>query len=130
MERKRRNSPESDIQKAFFKWLHLWNKAIAFLTFHIPNGGSRHILEARNLKSLGVTPGVPDVFCAVPSYKYHGLFIEFKSKKGVISKNQEDMMDALSSQGYKVSICRDWIEAKEIMEWYQQGMLDVQYKAI
>lgn len=122
--KKTRNTEEADIQKAFFKWLHLWKKEIVKYTFHIPNGGFRDIREAVNLKAMGVTPGIPDVFCAMPAFGYNGLFIEFKSKKGIVTSKQELMIDGLTKNGYKVVICHDWVDAKEIMEWYQRGSVE------
>lgn len=120
--RKKRNNEESDNQKAFFKWIFLWNKHISKCTFHIPNGGSRHILEAINLKAMGTMAGIPDVFCAIPAFGYHGLFIEFKSKNGKLTSSQNTMIESLSKNGYKVIVCYSWEEAKEIMEWYQKGI--------
>lgn len=32
------------------------------LAIHIPNGGSRNVIEAKKLKRMGVTAGVPDIF--------------------------------------------------------------------
>lgn len=122
--KKKRNSEEADNQKAFFKWLHLWNKEISKYTFHIPNGGKRGIGEAQKLKAMGVTPGVPDVFCSIPAFGYHGLFIEFKSKEGKLTPSQEKMMDLLAKVGYKVVECHSWEDAKEILEWYQKGSLE------
>lgn len=119
--RKVRKSNEADNQIAFFDWLHLWNKDIAKCTFHIPNGGSRHPAEAKNLKRMGVKPGVPDVFCAIPAFGYNGLFIEFKSENGKTTDLQEKMIDLLTKNGYKVVICYSWLGAKETMEWYQKG---------
>ncbi len=36
------------------------------LLYHIPNGGSRNAIEAKNLKRQGVKPGVPDLCLPVP----------------------------------------------------------------
>ena len=49
--------------------------------FHIPNGGSRHKIEAGKLKAMGVKPGVPDLALLVPKGPYNGLFIELKNEK-------------------------------------------------
>lgn len=35
--------------------------------FAVPNGGSRHVLEARNLKRQGVKTGVPDLVILSPA---------------------------------------------------------------
>jgi hypothetical protein len=72
------------------------------------NGGSRHMLEAKNLSSQGLCPGVPDLFLAVPRQGYHGLYMELKrladknirKKAGVCSREQKTMMNMLAEQGY------------------------------
>src|SRR5690349_18767754 len=76
--RRKRISEESIIQSAFFKWLEISNKEYRSYCFAIPNGGSRHVVEAVRLREQGVTPGIPDVFCALPRQGFHGFFIEFK----------------------------------------------------
>ena len=43
--------------------------------FHIPNGGSRNVKAAKNLKRQGVKAGVPDLFVPVARRGCHGLFI-------------------------------------------------------
>lgn len=49
--------------------------------FHIPNGGSRNIIEATKLKKMGVKAGVPDLQLIVPNGEVHGLWIELKAQK-------------------------------------------------
>ena len=47
--------------------------------FAIPNGGSRHVLEARNLKRQGVKTGVPDLVILSPSVGApRGVALELK----------------------------------------------------
>lgn len=109
---------ESNIQSAFFQWLLYQHKDFRKVCFAIPNGGSRHAAEAVNLKRQGVTPGVPDVFCAIPFGGYHGLFIEFKSKNGKISEHQENMLDMLSNVGYKCVVCYSTDEGRKAFGEY------------
>lgn len=86
------------------------------MIFHIPNGGSRNVIEAKNLKLQGVKAGVPDLFLPIPKNNYHGLFIEFKPKKGIGKKgkvlssykprqNQLEWIEFLKGQNYKVKVC-------------------------
>ena len=66
------------------------------LIFAIPNGGLRSKSQAMKLKVEGVVPGIPDLF--VPAWK---LWIEMKKiKGGVVSKEQQTMIDYLQSVGY------------------------------
>ena len=84
-----RKNEEAQHQMAFFKWLDLAQPVIRKLTFAIPNGGSRNVLEAVNLKRQGVTKGVADVFVSLPNNNYHGLYIEFKAGKNKLTRYQE-----------------------------------------
>jgi len=111
--RKRRNNEESQHQKALFQWLRLYDSIAYSVTFHIPNGGFRNLIEAKILKSEGVKSGVPDIFLAMPCSGFHGLFIEMKSHKGVLSQNQKEMQSRLNAFNYKVVTCYSWFEAKD-----------------
>lgn len=72
------------------------------LIFAIPNGGARHIVVAKNLKSEGVVAGVPDLF--IPAWK---LFIEMKREKGgKISNEQLKVMKYLNENGYRTLISK------------------------
>ena len=76
--------------------------------FAIPNGGYRSKTTAMNLKSTGVSPGVPDLF--IPSLK---LFIEMKRTKGsVTSQEQKDWIAYLNEVGYTAIICKGFESAK------------------
>jgi len=104
---------EAKEQEQFFNWLSLAYPNFRKLCFAIPNGGSRHPSEAMNLKKQGVTPGVPDVFCAIQgTLESPGLFVEFKSGKNKLTKLQSEMKDRLEKEGYRYSLCYNWIEAK------------------
>lgn len=87
------------------------------LIFHIPNGGWRTGIEARNLVYSGVKSGVPDYLLPIAravqignlTVYRHGLFIELKKatnaqgkKGGRVSKQQIDWKDKLERQGYAV----------------------------
>jgi hypothetical protein len=98
---------ESFIQSSFFDWLSRCKKEYRPYCFAIPNGGSRHILEAVNLKRQGVTAGVPDVFCALSRKGFHGLFIEFKAGKNKLTELQRQMISKLAEQGYQCTVCYD-----------------------
>lgn len=76
------------------------------LAFSIPNGGSRNVIEAHNLKLSGVLAGVPDLFIAEKRDIYGGMFVEMKSGKGRLSDNQARIISQLISRGYYCSICR------------------------
>jgi len=86
--------------------------------FHIPNGGSRNPIEARNLKYQGVKAGVPDLFYPFPNTKYHGLFIEMKYGKNKPTKFQIEWLSYLNSVGYLAVVCYSADEAFKLLEKY------------
>lgn len=89
------------------------------LLFAIPNGGQRNIITAKRMKDEGVRAGIPDLFLAVPRGKFHGLFVEMKkSQGGVVSDAQKACMEMLSNNGYCVTVCHGFIEAKTAITAY------------
>lgn len=86
--------------------------------FHIPNGGSRNVAEARHLKAQGVKPGVPDLFIPVPGSRYAGLFVEMKAQKGRVSEYQKAWLNLLNRNGYRAVVCYGFDEARKILDDY------------
>lgn len=72
---------EHDLQVACVNWFRLSYREYSDLLIAIPNGGYRAKSTARYMKAEGQKVGVPDLFLAVPSGKYHGLWIEMKNDK-------------------------------------------------
>ena len=115
---------EEDEQIALFQWAADESAAIPELKlmYHIPNGGKRNKAIAAKFKRMGVKAGVPDIFLAAPKGGYHGLYIELKrTKGGSTSDNQDDWIDALREQGYRVDVCKGWEKAKETILEYIRG---------
>lgn len=108
--------PSEDQEQAkLCKWLRL--QRIRF--FAIPNGSSRHLLEAIKLKRCGVQPGVPDICIPIPSGSYHGLFLELKRVKGSkVSDSQLYWMTFLREQGYYAEIAYGADQAISIVDEY------------
>ena len=115
---------ESVEQTCLFHWAQRQSGAYPALSlmFHIPNGGSRHKVEARKLKEQGVKAGVPDVCLPVARGGYHGLYVELKRiKGGKVSSDQQDWIKALAAEGYMAVVCRGWNEAAEaILKYLRQ----------
>jgi len=66
--------PESQEQQA----LHQWCQAKRLVSYAVPNGGSRNMLEAVKMKREGVTAGVSDYQVMLP---HKILFIEMKKRR-------------------------------------------------
>jgi len=100
--------------------LHSWCKLNKLVSFSIPNGGTRHMLEAVNLKKEGLTKGVSDYVVILPSKI---LFIEMKrkrkflksgavSKENLASKEQEAFLKSLEPFDYvEGKVCYGFLEA-------------------
>lgn len=102
---------EAQEQAALFEWAERMKGKYPELSllFAIPNGGSRHPAEAKNLKAQGVKPGVPDLCLPVARGGYHALYIELKRRKGGrTSPGQEAWISALKEQGNAATICFGW----------------------
>lgn len=123
---------EGSQQKALMVWAALNQNTYPQLKWlvHIPNGGTRNIREAVELKAQGVKAGVPDLMLAhsVPDYRrgygcYHGLFIEMKVKPNKLTEEQIDWINNLMKEGYYVAICYSWEEARDTLIGYLEGKL-------
>ena len=115
---------EAQEQTALFQWAAMMRGRIPELALlhSVPNGGSRHPIEAVHLKQQGVKPGIPDIFLPCARGGFHGLYIELKRTKGwKISAAQVEVMDALEEQGYAVEICWGWEQARNVILGYLGG---------
>jgi hypothetical protein len=115
---------EAQEQKTLIDWtLMVRGKyPVLKLLYAIPNGGSRNIIEAANLKRQGVKSGVPDLCLPVARNGYHGLYIELKTAKGRTSENQDAWIAELRGQGYRVEVAMGCEEAIEILRGYLSGI--------
>lgn len=125
--RQGRSKEEEDACAAFISWCQ-WNAhAIPALkqVIHIPNGGerpsrvnpktgARYSPEGARLKRMGAKAGVLDYLVAVPAWVEGefrpGMWIEFKSKKGRMSKEQEEFANEQMKWGYVIALARSWTE--------------------
>jgi hypothetical protein len=120
---------EGSQQKALMVWAALNTAKYPQLKwlFHIPNGGTRNIREAVELKAQGVKSGVPDLalfYARGLNYPmYHGLFIEMKVKPNKVSAEQVAWLDNLAKEGYYCAVCYNWKEARDTLVNYLEGRL-------
>ena len=90
--------------------------------FAVPNGGKRSMVSAIRAQAEGLTSGIPDLFLALPSNGYHGMFIEMKKLKGgVISITQKEWLARLNAAGYKAIVCKGHEEAIREIIFYCGG---------
>ena len=67
---------------------------------------------------MGKAKGVTDLFIAVPSNGHCGLWIEMKSKKGRVTKEQDTFMKTMIMNGYSARVCRSAGEAIKAIDDY------------
>ena len=84
----------------------------------IPNGGDRTASERVRLHGEGVLAGMPDLCVLRRSKGFGGLFVEMKTKVGVVSKEQSCIAKQLNGEGYLCVIARSADEGFKIIEEY------------
>lgn len=105
--RKRRKREEVTLQEALVRDLpSLLSPCVEFFAY--PAGGSRHVVEAVNLKRQGVKAGIPDLLFLYAG-KIFGL--ELKSKTGVLGDSQKEMFPRLRNAGMRIEVARNQSEA-------------------
>ena len=87
----------------------------------IPNGGDRTASERVRLHSEGVLAGMPDLCVLEPKNGFHALFVEMKTKAGVVSAKQSDVNLQLNAKGYRSVVARSAADAIKTIEEYLNG---------
>lgn len=107
---------EAQIQMRIAKYLRSKYPNVLFTS---TLGGIRtSIGQAVKLKRLGYTNGVPDLLIFQPKEGYHGLFIEVKTEKGVLSQAQKEFLKALHDKDYSVFIAYGYDSAVKAIDTY------------
>lgn len=111
-----REPTEHQIQSAFvrafrYRWPHV-------IICSFPNAARRSFALAARMKKEGLLAGMPDIFIARMAQGYGGLFLEFKSKRGRVSPEQEKVMGILGEAGYLCHVVRSVEDAMKVTEVY------------
>lgn len=115
---------ESALQTACVRWFRLTYPKLALLLFSIPNGAKLHgdaVQRAKQWQRLvgeGAVAGAADLFLAVPSGDYAGLFIEMKTKKGRQSDKQKAFEAAVVENGFGYAVPRSFEEFEKVITGY------------
>lgn len=107
---------EAEEQAALFQWAS-YIPELKYM-FAIPNGGSRHPYEARNLKRQGVKSGVPDLCLPLARGGYHSLYIEMKVGRNKPTDNQSEYIDYLNANGFMAVVCYGFDSARRTILQY------------
>lgn len=122
-----RDPSEHELQCAVFDWwLHAHNSygLPRFALAAIPN--AQILMGSANnpakviayLHREGFRDGAPDIMLTVARLGFHGMFIEMKSRKGVIRPEQHEWRDYLSHARYCAHVHRTSEEAINAIKWY------------
>jgi hypothetical protein len=77
------------------------------------------MLEAVNLKRMGVSKGFPDIEVPLPSGHFHGFYVEMKALKGgKLTPEQQEWLNYLRDKGYYAEVARGFEIAKEMFLHY------------
>ena len=129
----RPHQSEDSIQMSCVSWSRVAYRELARPLHHSANEGKRttRIVHTHagtrvvcsggaRLKAMGMQPGFPDLFLAVPRRGMHGLFIEMKSETGRLEPSQREMLALLSEQGYATAVCRSLDDFQDVVDSYLQ----------
>lgn len=112
---------EWHIQVAVVQWLMANYKDALFTA---SAGGMRtSIGTAVKMKRSGYMKGTPDLMIFEPVGRYHGCFVELKTKVGKLSSEQEDFLRRLAERGYAVKVARGFNEAIDWIDSYIKGAI-------
>jgi hypothetical protein len=112
---------ERHIQIQYVQWLRIqYPNVITIISPIVKFGGTmkQRLIQGYTQKMMGYMKGTLDIFLPHPKKEYHGLFIELKSLRGRISKEQILMVDALSQKGYAVYVCSNLDDAINFTKGY------------
>jgi hypothetical protein len=104
----RRRQPERVLQTALVEHLRLRGRG-GVLWLHVPNGGSRDIREAANLKRMGALAGA----------SLEGFALELKSDGGRLTDAQREFLWRFSEVGGHTCVAENLGRALEVLERWQ-----------
>jgi len=86
--------------------------------YHIALQRRCSVTEGRLLKRMGVKKGMSDLFIPLTRNGRHGLWLELKTLKGKLSKEQMEFLARQTANGY-MAVCTYGLEAaQEIIKAY------------
>ena len=107
---------EHSEQVAVIQWFRIAYPRL--ILFAIPNAAKRSPQLANYMKAEGMLAGVADLFLMKPNSKHHGMFIEMKAEKGLVSEKQEYFLQQARHFGYHAVVCKSFESAQaEIIKY-------------
>src|SRR5690606_19623087 len=116
---KKHDKPEERMEIEFFNQVPIFfPKLPNKLLLAVPNGGSRNIIEAKNLKAQAIKSGVSDVLLLISNKGFSCLCLEFKTPVGKQSDEQIEFEKQAEKVGNKYVVVRSVKEAIDTLKWY------------
>lgn len=91
-------------------------KFAGHFVFAVPNGGSRNLIEAKNLKMQGVMAGVSDLILLLPERKVYFIELKNPNGKGRQSPHQRDFEQEVRAMGHEYLIWDKWAQVEKFID--------------
>lgn len=104
-----KKTPEHDLQ---VQVINLLRNYYGLCVFAVPNGGSRNLYEARNLKNEGVMAGVSDLILVLNGVV---IFLELKAGKNKQQETQKLFEKRIKGLGHQYYVVRSIEDVMEIL---------------
>jgi hypothetical protein len=112
---------EAGVQKAVIDYLKYTYPGALYCA---SAGGVRTSMkQAIKMKATGYVKGVPDLQIFEPMGNYHGLLIEIKDIKGVVSKEQKEWIKELNKRGYYATSSKGYEATIQVINDYFAGKI-------
>lgn len=112
---------EAGVQKAVVDYIKYQYPGVLYCA---SAGGVRTSMkQAIKMKATGYVKGVPDLQIFEAVGNYHGLLIEIKDLKGVVSKEQKQWIKDLNDRGYFATYCKGVESTIKVIDDYLGGKI-------
>lgn len=116
---------ENQEQRALVKWIRTQRSLDGFL-IKLNNEGKRTEAQGWHLKLMGMEPGASDLFIALPTAHFCGLWLEVKQNRKYTPSEmakpsfaaQIKFIERMISVGFAGHFCYGWEQGKRIIEDY------------
>ena len=131
MKRTMINSLKSKVKRPYSGEAGVQKSVIDYIKYQYPNalycasaGGVRTSMkQAIKMKATGYVKGVPDLQIFESVGNYHGLLIEIKDIKGVVSKEQKEWIKKLNDRGYFATYSKGIEATIKVIDDYLKGQI-------
>jgi hypothetical protein len=119
--KKKREHPEDDIQRACCQFWELCYPTTWHMTFHPPNGlAAKNKKLAGIFKGLGVKPGVFDLICVARRGPFSGFALELKAPGRVTTTGQDEWRARFIAEGWFTAVADSVDKALQIIRDYNE----------